>query len=74
MMSMEKEEGSETEGSENTESTENTEEIADEDQEKDEDGPKEDPSEQILIEQDFEFIPDIWYRVVIEFEQHKIRV
>jgi len=36
--------------------------------------PKKDPTEQILIEQNFEFKVDIWYRVVIDFKRSKFRV
>ena len=36
--------------------------------------PKKDPTEQILIEQNFEFNVDIWQRVVIEFKRSKFRV
>jgi hypothetical protein len=56
----------ENEGSETTESTNSTETI--ENEETDQDSPMVDHTEQVIIEQDFEFKPEVWYRVVIDFE------
>lgn len=58
----ESESGSESEGERTAESDEK------------DDKSDEDPTEVILIEQEMEFLPEIWYRVVIEFKEFKFRV
>lgn len=71
---MMKEENKETESDNNGESDAGEENNENADQDSEDNNNKEDPTEQILIEQDFEFIPSTWYRVVIEFKQYKFRV
>lgn len=66
MMNSEGGQASETETTETTETTEN--------EENEQGSPNSDPSELLLIEQDFEFKTEVWYRVVIEFDLSKIRV
>lgn len=71
------EEGGEaTESSEASESTEGGEEENNEnaDQQSDDANSDQDITEVVLLEQDLEFLPDVWYRVVIEFEQYKFKV
>lgn len=71
-MNSEGEQVTETGGSETTETTETTDST--ETTENDEDSPAEDLTEQVIIEEDFEFMAGVWYRVVIEFQLSKIRV